>query len=261
MTSIIDRAIKLGERVPVFPCREDKKPACKNGFKDAVSSATEIVDLWTKYPGPLIGVPMGKASGFDALDIDPRHEGDKWLDEFCDALPVTRTHITRSGGKHLLFRSHPDVRNSQSKIAPGVDTRGAGGYIVWWAAHQCAVENRAIVETWPTWIIKILRPAAPLPPPPIPTTKHEADTRAALMIERAFMRVRSAAPGERHHTLRAAARTLGGLTRFLHQSDSELARYLTDLIMSTGAIDRLNAEKTAAWAIDRGRQAPLLQGR
>ena len=72
--------------------------------------------------------------------------------------------------------------------------------------------------------------------------------------------MRQAGAGQRHYTLRAAAATLGGLLWHLKWSHADLERQLADLIMETGAKDRANAEKTAAWAIDKGRRSPLLTG-
>lgn len=256
----LDAALRLSLKYPVFPCRgSNKAPSCPRGFKDATRDAETIVDLWRRFPGELIGVPTGLASGVDALDIDPRHGGDTWLTEAADSLPVTQINHTRSGGRHFLFRHADKVRNSAGKIAPGVDVRGEGGYIVWWPAHGCRPENIGVIEAWPRWLYKLICPA-PIKraPPPIPATKAEADTRAALMIERAFERVREAQPGQRHYQLRAAAATIGGLARFISKSDTEIERELVDLIMSTGAESRTTAEKTAHWAMQKGERSPLL---
>lgn len=47
-------------------------------------------------------------------------------------IPATVTVITPSGGRHLWLTgpSGIDVPNSASRLAPGIDVRGAGGYLV-----------------------------------------------------------------------------------------------------------------------------------
>lgn len=67
------------------------------------------------------------------LDIDG-DAGAEWLAEFeaeHGPLPMTCLSVTGSGGKHYLFRAPGrEIHNSQSGIAPGVDIRGVGGYMV-----------------------------------------------------------------------------------------------------------------------------------
>ncbi|MFF3455703.1 bifunctional DNA primase/polymerase [Streptomyces sp. NPDC002730] len=47
-------------------------------------------------------------------------------------IPETVTVLTPSGGRHLWLTGPPDVvvPNSASRLAPGIDVRGAGGYLV-----------------------------------------------------------------------------------------------------------------------------------
>src|SRR6516162_10746308 len=59
-------ALALASTYPCFPCGRDKAPTCPAGFKDARRDAASLPQLWTNHPGPLIGVPTGTASGFDA---------------------------------------------------------------------------------------------------------------------------------------------------------------------------------------------------
>jgi hypothetical protein len=257
----LDTALLVARRWPVFPCREDKRPATPNGFKNATRDPVGVVDLWRAHPGPLIGVPTGAVSGFDVLDIDPRHDGDKWLAEADPLLPNTRKSATRSGGTHLFFAHADGLKNSASKIARGVDVRAEGGYVILWGAHGCSVEHAGLLHSWPRWVLDILMPKPKPRMSAAPATKIEGDTRAVLMIERAKDRVRRAAPGQRHINLRAAAATLGGLIKYIPGGEDGIRRELVDLAMQAGGEDRENAEKTASWAMEKGKGSPLLCGR
>jgi hypothetical protein len=123
---------------PSFPCHEDKRPACPHGFKDATADPEKLRELWRQYPGALVGVPTGEASGIFVVDIDSaRHEeANDWLERHSPYLPDTRQHATKSGGLHLLFKHRAGLKNTTSKLAKGVDTRGEGGYIIWWPFHM-----------------------------------------------------------------------------------------------------------------------------
>lgn len=257
--STLDEALRLSSRLSVFPCLASKKPACPNGFKNATRNPSEIVDLWRKYPGDLIGYPTGAVNGIDVLDIDIIHGAAIWIDEALDSLPITRIHHTRSGGYHFLFRHADGVKNTASKIAPGVDTRGCGGYAVAWHMAGYKVENPTVIAEWPKWLLSILNPPKIRRPPPEPATLREANTRASLMIDRAYDRVRNAAPGQRHYQLRAAAATLGGLAQFMNKSLDQIAEDLVVLVIQAGGEDRRNAEKTVEWAMTKGLSSPLLK--
>lgn len=160
--------------LPVFPCLSNKRPACPHGFKDATADPDAIRRLWQRHPGPLIGVPTGEASGIFVVDIDSaKHpEADEWLERHH--LPRTRRHRTQSGGLHLLFKHRAGLRNSESRLAPGVDTRGEGGFIIWWplALGLGADHTIAPLAEVPEWLVEALNPPSPkvipFPSRPIP---------------------------------------------------------------------------------------------
>jgi hypothetical protein len=138
-TAAIAEALRLCPyQTPSFPCLADKRPACPHGFKDATADPGQLKELWRQFPGPLVGVPTGEASGIFVIDIDSaRHdEATDWLERWSPYLPETRQHATRSGGWHLLFKHRAGLKNSSSKLAKGVDTRGDGGYVIWWPFHM-----------------------------------------------------------------------------------------------------------------------------
>jgi hypothetical protein len=52
-----------------FPCRADKSPACPHGFRDASRDPAAILQLWHRFPGPLIGIATGAVSGVWVVDV------------------------------------------------------------------------------------------------------------------------------------------------------------------------------------------------
>lgn len=183
-----------------------KRPACPHGFYDAVTDAAAIEELWRFYPGELIGVPTGII--FDVLDIDAKHKAARlWWHEHQrhmrreHELPRTLVHRTRSGGLHLLFQQHPAARCSAGRLAPGVDTRGVGGYIIWWPAAGYPVLTNAPLVPWPEWL---LHEFAPKVQPPKPTNGH-VPLRGDAWLRGLARTVASAAEGQRNSILFWAA--------------------------------------------------------
>src|SRR5438094_922514 len=103
------------------------------GFLDATTAPAAITQFWQPRSAANIGIACG-ASGLLVLDIDPRHGGDESLlgliDPHGEAWTATVSSTTPSGGTHFYFGDDRGLRNSASKIAPGVDIRGDGGYVV-----------------------------------------------------------------------------------------------------------------------------------
>ena len=140
------QALQLAKQgVPVFPCWLDKTPATGlGGLYNATTDTSRDFKLWFQEGHRLIGIPTGAASGIAVIDIDPAKGGFEWLHRNEPRLAgITRTHDTRSGGWHLLFKWPEDMRNSAGRIAPGVDVRAEGGYFIFWPAHGCKVPRRS----------------------------------------------------------------------------------------------------------------------
>jgi hypothetical protein len=61
----------------------------------------------------------------------------------------------------LLFKPNPKVGCSAGKLGPHVDTRGLGGYVIWWPAAGLEVLHALALASVPDWIIEALHPPAP----------------------------------------------------------------------------------------------------
>jgi hypothetical protein len=196
----------LPDSLPCFPCLASKAPACPGGYKAATTNPEALRGLWRRYPGPLIGVPTGEPSGVAVLDLDTtKHaEAAEWLERHKARLPVTRVHQTRSGGWHVLFQHKPGLRNSAGKIAPGVDVRANGGYVIWWPSAGLPVFDADHCAPWPDWI------EAPAPQPRValpsmPSYERHSDAYSLGALRSAVARVASAAAGQRNSSLNAEA--------------------------------------------------------
>ncbi|MCW7941933.1 DNA primase [Streptomyces hygroscopicus] len=79
------------------------------------------------HPHHLIGIDLDTKSGTDSSaalrELALRH---------LFTIPATVVVLTPSGGRHLWLSGPPHVvvPNSASRLAPGIDVRGAGGYLV-----------------------------------------------------------------------------------------------------------------------------------
>jgi hypothetical protein len=190
-------------------------------------------------------VRTGNASGIDALDLDRKHrQAAEWWTAHRDSLPVTRVHRTRSGGLHLLFQHGPDMRCSASKIAPGIDVRGDGGYVIWWPIAGLPVLHDAPLARWPDWLrIQLFSPHRPVPLRPTVPDGHA--------LARLVRLVAGAREGERNGiTYWAACRAGEMVASRLFSADAGVA--LIAEAATRAGLPRIEAERTARSGIRTG---------
>jgi hypothetical protein len=248
VTSLAEAAAFLAQQWPVFPCGADKRPVTLHGFKDAVTDPEAARRLFRAPGAALIGTPTGAVSNLAVVDLDLKEGGSglEWLAANQHRMPRTRRHQTRSGGAHLLFNfpAGRRIRNSASKIAPGVDVRGDGGYIIVPPSDGYTIADDAMPVDMPAWLLDLIDPpeaprASPVAPAPRPTN-GDGTAYGLAALERECRAVANASPGTQEVTLNAAGLKLGALI-----AGGELARgvALQSLItaghqMATGAGER-----------------------
>jgi len=141
----------------VFPCKADKTPCIRGGHNSATNDL-KIIRQWWGHA--LLGAPTGPVNGFDVLDID--RGGEDWLMNYeCShgPLPATRIVGTQSGGVHYYWQHRPGMKCSAGLLAPNIDIRGAGGYVILWDRADCKVLSDAPVAPWPGPMLELLREA------------------------------------------------------------------------------------------------------
>lgn len=265
----LEQALELAfAGIPVFPCAINKAPAIGKtkggrGFLDASADEQEVRRLFSLAPNAkLVGVPTGPDSGFDVLDLDYRHGAGTWEIENAHRIPETRMHSTLNGGRHLLFRHAHGVRNSASKktLAPGVDVRGDGGYVIHPPSYGYVKISDADIAPWPSWLLDLVlkhldQGVSPQPSGPIAPLEI-SERRLSAFVDSVIRRVETAPEGAKHDTLRGAARTLGGVQAAAGFSDASAIERLVRALPPT-AKDLASARKTAAWGLEDGRKHPL----
>jgi Bifunctional DNA primase/polymerase, N-terminal/Primase C terminal 1 (PriCT-1) len=117
----------------IFPCQpRGKVPATPHGCRDATKDLTRISAWWRENPSYNVAVATGPGSGVFVLDVDglDAEANLRNLEDQYGALPETVESITPRG-RHIFFRcKNAPVKNSASAIAPGLDIRADGGYVV-----------------------------------------------------------------------------------------------------------------------------------
>lgn len=169
MTTVAAAYTLAAQGFRVFPCVPNgKKPAIDNWPALATTDPAQIGAWWSAKPYN-IGIATGAFADDGALlvvDVDGPGHGNGTKDGAAEllrldlegkTLPITREHSTISGGRHLIYRVPRAVKQGVDVLAPGLDIRSAGGYIV---APGSRIDGRgyhtdcpAEIAPAPQWLI------------------------------------------------------------------------------------------------------------
>lgn len=251
----------------VFPVR-DKVPLTEHGFHDAISAAAVedadvIRELFHGIAATGIGVDCGR-SGLLVVDIDGPTAEHQWRSLEGANGEITTIAVKTSRGRHLWLRSRdPRARNTTSKLGGGIDTRGAGGYVLvppslHPSGHRYSwrVTIGVGLAPAPEWLLELLAP----PPPPLgerrslsPGERLTAYGRVAL--EGLIDELLAAGEGTRNDTLLAVSSRAGRLEA-AGEIDAHLAKTaLVEAAMQTG-LQFVEAETTFDNGFEFGQRYP-----
>ncbi|MFD1658119.1 bifunctional DNA primase/polymerase [Streptomyces caeni] len=226
----------------VFPLRPGtKRPAlhgeaacprtgpCAEGHlkweQRATTDPDRIRATWSHAPYN-VGIATGP-SGLVVVDLDePKDKGSSdapggatTFRALCEraghAVPTTYRTRTASGGTHLYFTAPPGIRltNTAGTIAPLVDTRAWGGYVVAAGSTTPTGPYEAlcgpVTAHLPAWLQSILKPAPKPAQAPSMAVAGQSRRYADVALNNETRNVASAQLGAREATLFRAARALG----------------------------------------------------
>ncbi len=201
-----------------------KHPRTARGLHDASTDHDRISAWWQRWPDANLGVVTGADSGLLVLDIDLPDGPSSLarLEAEHAALPATCEQRTGSGGRQLLFAHPGHPVSNRTRLEPGIDVRGDGGYIVVPpSAHVSGGRyqwtGRVPPATPPEWLLQHLdrtrTPDVPAVDPPslsLPVGTRE-QRYAASALQREVSHVAAAVEDSRNDTLNRAAFNLGQL--------------------------------------------------
>lgn len=163
MATVIDAALRWASAGrPVFPATRDKRPMTERGFHDATTDLELIERFWRRHPDANVAVPTGQPSGLVVLDVDGQDGADSLhgLEHDHGKLPPTTSVVTPRGGQHFYFAwPGMPVKTTASAIAPAIDIRGDGGYVLIppsrtdHGAYEWDVELQPV--SMPAWLIDL----------------------------------------------------------------------------------------------------------
>lgn len=153
-----------------------KHPLFRGWQQEATCECNRILAWARRFPRANVGVTTGAASGIVVLDVDPRHGGEESLAELearYGPLPETVEVLTGGGGRHLYFKHPGSPVPNKVAVAPGLDIRGDGGFVVGPGSLHASGRHYVFevthgpedvaLATLPSWVVELLRTAGAAP--------------------------------------------------------------------------------------------------
>jgi hypothetical protein len=132
------------------------------GVKNATIDPKQIRRWFAKEPHANLAWAMGGLLRLIGVDVDPRSEGDASLCDLVEAHGAAwlETFTVRTGslGNHFVFRLPEGVEPHRGKLAPGIDLKAEGGYLVappsvHASGRRYEVEKNVYIAEAPDWLV------------------------------------------------------------------------------------------------------------
>jgi hypothetical protein len=268
------------EGYQVFPLKpREKDPATRRGFYDSTSNKAVLNRYFGGFHPYNIGIRTGIPSGFIVTDVDGPKGAESLAQLEAEHGPLPKTRVSTTGkGKHYWFIARIEIPCSISKVAPGIDIKADGGYIVAPPSIHpngsvYRFENDAPLVDAPEWLVKlaIQKPtkAAPLPvisDISVPTCDEFGfprgfgggcrDHYCRAALEREVDAVATTIPGTRNHALNRASFNLHQLVAIGKLDGREVVERLYQAAHACGLLQDEGAHQVMA-TIQSGAKAGL----
>ena len=168
MADLLRAALGYARRgIAVFPCAPNAKlPAIASdkggkGVLDATTDPARIRAWWQRMPTANIGAAAGASHWLLDIDGEDGEASLAKLEAEHGTLPDTVELITPSSGRHLWWQPVEGLPNRVKTVAPGIDTRAAGGYglvppsVVGGRPYVWSVDTADRIAAAPDWLVTL----------------------------------------------------------------------------------------------------------
>jgi Bifunctional DNA primase/polymerase, N-terminal len=266
LSKLGEAAIEYAKRdwfvFPVAP--RGKTPLTRRGMLEATTDEGLVAAWWKQWPNANIGVSCG-ASGLLVVDLDGEDSIRAWNDLAAHHGGYQKTLLARTGkGWHQYFIGQS--RSTASRIAPGVDTRSAGGYVIAPpSVHGSGAVYRfagPLTEPVPApgWLLELLDHGRHHEeigerrelPDGVPATAY-----GSAALERITAEMAGTPEGERNYVLNALAYRCGRLSAAGQLAEQVAQRDLVAAALEAG-LGAEEAERTFRSGFSAGLFRPVL---
>jgi len=198
------------------------------------------------------GVPCGNDNDMLVLDVDVKSKtnGFQTIKDLNLPIPNTKSQVTLSGGKHYIFNYPKDGKDYKNRVGflPGLDIRSRGGWIAWYG------DNGLPTLDAPEWLLNEIN-----------KTKQKESVASQIKLtnevamesfNKCLDNIRSAAEGERNHTLNTEAFKIGQLLKSSDITEEYANVEITKAALEIG-LDRAEIRTTTRSGFSGGKSNPL----